>query len=190
MTEYAKGQDIEFRVHRNDTWQPGTFVRFEPEAPEVAWVQSAAGGVPGVVGVENLRVPQPAAAAEYTRRVLRQVTEVALRRLAETTHDAEIRARARAALAQLNHEPAPPRDILQRFPVQPGLDVVVEDSTNILLELRTFTGTELIGRTEPVNRNALSVALVQAEHFAEVTREDAEALRLAHLAARQRERRG
>ena len=128
--------------------------------------------------------------AEYSRRQKRQITRHALHRLAMSGDDVtsqETRDIARAALADMDgQDRQQPRDILARFPVQPGLDAVVEDSTNVLLELRTFNGTELIGRTGPLNRADVARAMELAWIYAEAARADAESLRLAHLAARQR----
>lgn len=122
---------------------------------------------------------------ECTRRELRNVTRLALQRTAQDGGVAwEDRSRARAALAQLDGQAKPGlRDIIWQTQVQPGLRVVVEDSTNILLELRAGVNDgELIGRTNPLGISALMEALTLARLAADQARDDAEQERLRGLA--------
>lgn len=125
--------------------------------------------------------------SEYTRRQLRDITRLALQRLASgaglVAPTGDVRDKARAALAQLNHETsAEPRETIWRMQVQPHLWVVVEDSTNVLLEVRGgLNDGELIARTEPVNKAELDSALVVAYTHAEQAREADEDERMRHL---------
>ena len=73
------------------------------------------------------------------------------------------------------------REIVHRFRVQPGLNVAIEDSFNILLEVERPDGSEVIVRTGVLSnidelKNALDLARVwvsNAEALAEQERLDA-----------------
>jgi hypothetical protein len=83
--------------------------------------------------------------------------------------------------AALDGRPRPARrEIIWREQVQPGLAVLVEDSTNILLELSTPQG-QVLGRSEPVNRAALAQSVGNAHVAATVARDRAEDDRLRGL---------
>lgn len=112
--------------------------------------------------------------------------KLALRRVRERLgwDDGELSAgiedRLRAALDGL--VPDPGRDVIWRREVQPGLAVLVEDSTNVLLELsQPSTGT-VRGRSGPLNFDDLANALILARAFAAATVDAEDQARAGHLA--------
>ena len=74
------------------------------------------------------------------------------------------------------------REIVHRFRVQPGLNVAIEDSFNILLEVERPDGSEVIVRSDVLgNIDALKEALDLARVWVVVAEDDANSKRMAAL---------
>lgn len=123
---------------------------------------------------------------EPTRRELRNVTRLALQRLADDRHaDADIRYRALAARAQLDSQarPAPdPAEDIFRERVQPGLWLALDASHCIVIEMRTADEAELIGRVALSDCDRVTHAMMNARVARADADEEADAVRRAGLA--------
>jgi hypothetical protein len=74
------------------------------------------------------------------------------------------------------------REIVHRFRVQPGLNVAIEDSFNILLEVERPDGSEVIVRTGVLSDiDALKNALDLARIWVGAAEDDANSRRMAAL---------
>ena len=77
------------------------------------------------------------------------------------------------------------REIVHRFPVQPGLNVAIEDSLCILLEVTTPDGSEVIARSGVLsNCDDLKDALDLARVWVAGAESDADSARMRALADR------
>jgi hypothetical protein len=109
---------------------------------------------------------------EHTQRELRDVTRLALQRLADDRHaDADTRYRALAARAQLTgRDREPGTQDIYREHVQPGLWLALDASHCIVLEMRTADEAQLIGRVALSDCDRVTHAMMNAR----VARADAE----------------
>jgi hypothetical protein len=74
------------------------------------------------------------------------------------------------------------REIVHRFRVQPGLNVAIEDSLNILLEVERPDGSEILVRSDVLsNIDELKNALDLARVWVAVAEDDANSKRMAAL---------
>jgi hypothetical protein len=122
---------------------------------------------------------------EPTRRELRNVTRLALQRLADDRHaDADIRYRALAARAQLDGQAKPDlrEPYAYRAHIQPGLWLTVDASRNILLEVRTVDEAELLAAYALPGVMGMINQLELARMARDVADEEADAVRRAGLA--------
>lgn len=125
---------------------------------------------------------------EYTQRELRNVTRLALQRLADDRHaDADIRYRALAARAKLvsqGREPgAPDTPDIFREQIQPGLWVALDASHCIVIETRTADESELIGRVALSQGDRVTEAIGNARMARAIAEEQAGAERRAESIA-------
>ncbi len=122
---------------------------------------------------------------EPTQRELRNVTRLALQRLADDRHaDADIRYRALAARAQLDGRGKP--DLrgpsVSRARIQPGLWLTVDASRNIMLEVRTTDEAELLAAYALSDTATLAAQLELARTTRDALDEKADVIRRAGLA--------